>query len=133
MRYIRCLFCDNGKQRFDFLCRDCRLLYGPYDKELWFIELVAMERKQLKITRQESTNYDVSYLSKEIRPHLGSSRARGRPRTTSLVESYVRSIYESTASVRQVTARCLEAGLIVSRESIRTILNKIKVTKNKHE
>ena len=133
MRYVRCLFCDNGKQRFDFLCRGCRLLYGPYEKELWFTELIAMERKQLRITRHESTNYDVSYLPKETRPHLGSSRGRGRPRTTSLVESYVRSIYEPTESVRQVTSRCLEAGLVVSRESIRTILNKIKVTKNKHD
>lgn len=132
MRFVQCLFCECRKQRYDFLCKSCRLLYGPYEKERWFHEIVEMEKKQRRITRQESTNYDVSYLPKESRPHWGSSRPRGRPKTTSIVESYVRSIYDPKISVRQMTARCLEAGLIVSRESIRTILNKIKVTKNNH-
>lgn len=126
MRYVKCLFCERQRQRKDFLCKFCRTLYGPYEKELWFSELVTMERRQQAITKQESVNYELDYLTKESRPQWGSSRSRGRPRTTDLVESYVRSIYRDNMSIRQLAALCVESGLKVSRESIRTILNKIK-------
>lgn len=126
MRYVQCLFCEERRQRKDFLCKFCRTLYGPYEKEMWFSELVAMERRQRSITKQESTNYEVDFLPKEHRTHWGSSRSRGRPRTTALVESYVRSVYHNDLSVRKLTLLCIESGLKVSRESIRTIINKIK-------
>ena len=126
MRYVQCLFCEERRQRKDFLCKFCRTLYGPYEKEPWFSEFVAMERRQRSITKQESTNYEVDFLSKEQRVHWGSSRSRGRPRTTDLVESYVRSVYQDDLSVRKLTLLCTQSGLRVSRESIRTIINKIK-------
>jgi hypothetical protein len=129
MRYVQCLFCDERKQRSDFLCKSCRILYGPYEKEAWFSEFVQMERKQRRITKQESTNFEVDFLPKEPRPQWGSSKSRGRPRTTDLVESYIRSIYQDSFSIRKITSLCQESGLVVSRESVRTILNKIKSDK----
>jgi hypothetical protein len=129
MRYVKCLFCENRRKRSDFLCVSCRSLYGPYDKEVWFFELVKMEKNQRRISRIESTNYDVDFLPKESETYWGSFRQRGRPKTTELIESYIRSIYKEEYSVRQITKLCNSAGLVVSRESVRFIINRIKLTK----
>jgi len=128
MRYVRCLFCDDRRKSGDFLCLSCRSLYGPYSSSEWFLELVAMERRQRRITKIESTNYEVDYLSKEPERFWGSSRPRGRPKTTDIIESFIKSIYEKNLSVRKLTKICNMTGLTVSRESVRMIINKIKLT-----
>ena len=130
MRYVKCLFCENKRKRSDFLCVFCRSLYGQYEKEPWFSELTKMEKNQRRISRIESTNYDVDYLAKEVETYWGSFKKRGRPKTTELIESYIRSIYKEEFSIRQLTKLCNSAGLAVSRESVRSIINRIKLTKN---
>lgn len=133
MRYVKCLFCDERRQSQDFLCRVCRILYNPYKNEVWFKEFVDLEKYQRRITKIESANYDVSQVSKHSSTFWGSSRPRGRPRKIDLIEAYVRSIYSSNLSIRQLTKLCNAAGLDVSRESVRSIINKIKLTKNNSE
>ncbi len=130
MRYAKCLFCDNPKLRKGILCEFCKNLYGPYSSEQWFKEIVQMEQLQNKITKYESANYNVDYAFKTEETPLGSSRPRGRPKTTAVIESYIRSIYDKNYSVRQLTRLCNAVGLSVSRESVRAIINKIKLTKN---
>lgn len=130
MRYVKCLFCDDRRQSQDFLCKSCRELYNPYKNEIWFKEFVDLERVQRRITKAESVNYDVSQTPKAGGTFWGSSKPRGRPRKVDLIEAYVRSIYSSNLSVRQLTKLCNAAGLSVSRESVRSIINKIKLTKN---
>lgn len=130
MRYSKCLFCDNPKVRGDFLCDFCKTLYDPYRSELWFKELVQMEQLQNKISKYESANYNVDYAYRTGDFQYGASRPRGRPKTTAVIESYIRSIYNASLSVRQLTRLCNSVGLVVSRESVRAIINKIKLTKN---
>jgi hypothetical protein len=129
MRYVKCLFCENRRKRGHSLCSFCFSLYGPYQSESWYHELISMEKQQRRITKIESTNYNVDYFPKETETYWGSFRKRGRPRTTEVVESYIRSIYQEQFSVRQLTSICNNAGLNVSRESVRGIINKIKLTK----
>ena len=130
MRYVRCMFCDERRKSGDFLCAACRTLYGPYAAEEWFSELVQMEKRQRRITKLESTNFEVDYLPKEPERYWGSSRPRGRPRTTDIIESFIKSVYSANHSVRSLTKLCNATGLIVSRESVRMIINKLKLTKN---
>jgi hypothetical protein len=125
MRYSRCLFCENPKIKREYFCKFCKDLYGPYKSEAWFKELVRMEQLQNKITKYESANYNVEFMYK-TESNLGSSRSRGRPKTTTVIESYIRSIYNPSYSVRRLTYLCNSVGLEVSRESVRTIINKIK-------
>lgn len=129
MRYTKCLFCENPKVRGDFLCKYCRILYNPYKDNLWFTEFVAMEQKQRRINRIESTNYEVDHIVPRKTSYFGSSKPRGRPKTINVIESYIRSIYNESMSVRVLTNLCTTAGLNVSRESVRMIINKIKMTK----
>jgi hypothetical protein len=89
-----------------------------------------MEKNQRRISKIESTNYDVDFFPKESETYWGSFRQRGRPKTTELIESYIRSIYKDDFSIRQLTKLCNSAGLKVSRESVRSIINRIKLTKN---
>lgn len=130
MRYVKCLFCENKRVRGSSFCAFCRDLYSPYKSEVWFSELVQMEQRQRSITKIESSNYDVDFLSKSSEANWGSSRKRGRPKTAEVVESFIRSIYRDDLSIRQITKQCVSAGLVVSRESVRSIINKIKLTKN---
>lgn len=130
MRYTKCLFCDNPKLRSSSFCEYCKNLYEPYKSEKWFHELVRMEQLQKKITKYESANHDVDHVYRSTQSFYGASRSRGRPRTTLVIESYIRSIYDPSYSVRQLTNLCLSVGLQVSRESVRAIINKIKLTKN---
>lgn len=130
MRYVRCLFCDERRKSSDFLCLKCRTLYGPYSKEEWFSELIDMEKKQRKITRTESTNFEVDHTHKEPDRFWGSSKPRGRPKTTNVIESFIKSVYSPEHSVRSLTKLCNATGLVVSRESVRMIINRIKMTKN---
>lgn len=129
MRYVKCIFCENKRLRGSSFCAFCLDLYSPYRSEDWFQELVQMEQKQRAITKIESSNYDVDFLSKGSDAFWGSSRKRGRPKTADIVESFIRSVYKDEFSVRQVTRLCVSAGLVVSRESVRSIINKIKLTK----
>ena len=129
MRYTKCLFCEEPKVRGDFLCRYCRTLYNPYKAEVWFTEFIILEQRQRRISRTESTNFEVDRLSLQKSTFFGSSKPRGRPKTTSLIESYIYSIYHESMSVRVLTRMCVSAGLTVSRESVRTIVNKLKLTK----
>jgi hypothetical protein len=129
MRYVKCLFCELKKKRSDFLCSYCRSLYGPYEKEDWFLDLVNMEKIQRRISKIESTNYDVDFFPKETETYWGSFKQRGRPRTTDLIESYIQSVYADNFSIRQLTKLCNSSGLTVSRESVRSIINRIKLTK----
>lgn len=89
-----------------------------------------MEQLQNKINKYESANYNVDHTHRSGEFHYGSSKPRGRPKTTAVIESYIRSIYDSSLSVRQLTRLCNAVGLVVSRESVRAIMNKIKLTKN---
>lgn len=130
MRYTKCLFCDNPKARGDSLCSFCKSIYDPYRSESWFKELVQMEQLQNKINKYESANYNVDHAHRSGDFQYGASKPRGRPKTTAVIESYIRSIYDSSLSVRQLTRLCNSVGLVVSRESVRAIMNKIKLTKN---
>jgi hypothetical protein len=129
MRYVKCLFCDNRRLRGSSFCSFCQELYYPYKLEQWFQELIQMEQRQRTITKIESSNYDVDFFSKGSDAVWGSSRKRGRPKTADIVESFIRSVYKEELSIRQVTRLCVSAGLLVSRESVRSIINKIKLTK----
>ena len=130
MRYVKCLFCDNRKAPNDFLCAFCRNMYNPYVLEEWFSEFVKLEQIQKRITIAESANYDVDFISKDYKSYFGASRPRGRPKTTPLIESFIQSIYTENQSIRKITKACNLAGLSVSRESVRAIINRIKLTKN---
>lgn len=130
MRYVKCLFCEDKRQPQDFLCKFCRDLYNPFKNEIWFKEFIDLERIQRRITKAESVNYDVSQTPKATSTFWGSSKPRGRPRKVDFIEAYVRSIYSDNLSIRQITKLCNAAGLSVSRESVRSIINKIKLTKN---
>jgi len=130
MRYVKCLFCENRRKRGNSLCSFCENLYSAYKNEEWYSDIVKMEQIQRRITKAESVNYDVDYASRGFRASFGSSRPRGRPKTTPLVESFIQSIYSIELSIRDITKMCNTAGLQVSRESVRSIINKIKLTNN---
>lgn len=130
MRYVKCLFCENRKKRGKSLCSFCENLYSPYQTEEWYSEIVKMEQLQRRITKTESVNYDVDHLSKGFNTFFGSSRPRGRPKTTPLVESFIQSVYSVNLSIREITKLCNTSGLSVSRETVRSVVNRLKLTNN---
>lgn len=126
MKYNKCVICESPRSSGSLVCSGCFPLYSSYFNELWFIELSRLQRKQFQIDRLESAQYIDQQSQRFLSNQYGSKRKRGRPRRSDTIEAYIRSVYHSGLSIRQLTRLCYVHGFSVSRETVRAIINKIK-------
>jgi len=126
MKYNKCVICESPRSSSSPVCSSCMPLYSAYLSEPWFLELARLQRKQFQIDRLESAHYTDQYNQHSLSNQYGSKRKRGRPRRSETIEAYVRSVYHSGLSIRQLTRLCYIHGFSISRETVRAIINKIK-------
>jgi hypothetical protein len=129
MNVNKCLMCESLRSSSSILCSVCHPLYSPYVDTDWFKELVRLQKRQYYIDRLESTDYTDLFFASSLQTQYGSSRQRGRPRHPETIEAYIRAIYNPSFSIRYITKLCYSHGLTVSRETVRSIVNKIKADK----
>ena len=125
MKHNKCLMCEGVRSSASVLCTDCSALYGPYTNERWFLELCALQKKQYQIDRIESAAYTDTHWKHSMMTYYGPNKKRGRPRRTDTVEAFIRAVYQPGISIRKLTAYCISHGLEVSRETVRSIIQKI--------
>lgn len=130
MKSNKCIICEEPRTSLSpFLCSVCIPMYSPYVHTQWFRELVKLQKRQFQIDRLESATFE-EWAQAPPQFSYGSSKSRGRPRKSITIEAYIRANYVEGISIRKMTDLCYSRGLAVSRETVRSIINKIRLTNN---
>jgi uncharacterized protein YneF (UPF0154 family) len=148
----QCLLCSNRRQHNSKFCKSCEI-YKPYEGEVWFNDLVEMQRKQRKIDVMESYTFGMRsteywqtpkepladiYGKSVIIEYAGlkpkATKPPGRPRIAEAVILDLIQTFKDNPhwSVNKVRAALTKKGYTISRETIRKIIAALKkeMTKN---
>lgn len=125
MNYLCCV-CDNRSIKGSKFCKDCVLIYTEVENEEWFLDLCKLMKKQRLIDSMERYVLHGTSASYGLAPKI--NRPLGRPKTSVVIKELIKILKKDdhTLSVRELEEICKNSKLMVSRETIRRILNEFK-------
>ena len=122
MNYLCCV-CDNRSIKGSKFCKDCVLIYTEVENEEWFLDLCKLMNKQRMIDSMERYVLHSSNSNNGLAPKI--NRPIGRPKTSIVLRELIKILKKDNKnlSVRDIEEICKNSKLVVSRETIRRILN----------
>jgi hypothetical protein len=121
---VTCLFCNKPRARKIVTCAGCSH-FLMYQNELWFKELLRLDRIQRRISSYEVSNLSYVVKSSDALGDVYFRRNVGAPQKLSTADKkFIReTYYEEQLSIRKLQQKLKdECGVIVSRETVRRVL-----------
>lgn len=118
----KCIICDRFVVRNTQFCNECAILYQGMENEQWFKDLATMMKKQRYIDDMERFSLHSVDSTRRVRARRTKT---GRPPVPLIVKELILSLHrgDTTLSTREIEKICKNSGVIVSRETVRRILN----------